>query len=116
MNGRAKVSGSPPWEPAAKPDGELPWAATPAPAATPFGTAPQRPGPAAGSLWDAAAASARAAAPGPAQSPAAPAADRADDAGAGSPEDADPAGDPMQVWGQAETTETFPAISEDGES
>jgi serine protease len=28
---RAKVTGAPPWEPAAKPDSELPWAATPSP-------------------------------------------------------------------------------------
>ena len=117
LNGRAQVSGHPPWEPAAKPDGELPWAAAPAPpAATPFGTASPRPGPAAGSLWDAAAASARAAALGSAQSPAAGAADLPEDAAAGSSQDADPASDPMYGWSQTETTETFPAIGEDDES
>jgi len=114
LNGRAKVSGRPPWEPAAKPDGELPWVAAPAPpTATPLGAAPHRPRPA-GSLWDTAAASARAAALGPAQPTAAAAAGRAEDAGARSPEDAGPAGESMYVWGQTETTtEAFPAISED---
>ncbi len=85
-------------------------------AATPFGTASPRPGPAAGSLWDAAAASARAAALGSAQSPAAGAADLPEDAAAGSSQDADPASDPMYGWSQTETTETFPAIGEDDES
>jgi len=117
VNGRAKVSGNPPWEPAAKPDSELPWAAAPAPpVATPFGT-PQRQGPPAGSLWDAAAASARATPrPGAAQPLMSPeAAARVTEAGEADAAAAeDPASDPMHVWG--ETTETFPAVGEDSES
>ena len=121
VNGRAKVSGNPPWEPAAKPDSELPWAAAPAPPAatpfaTPFGT-PHRQGPPGGSLWDAAAASARATSrPGAAQPLMSPeAAARVTEAGeGGTAAAADPAGDPMHVWG--ETTETFPAVGEDSES
>ena len=109
INGRAKVSGNPPWEPAAKPESELPWAAVPAPpAATPFGAASPRPVPSAGSLWDAAGAADRA------QPAAAPDAAGAEEAGAGNG-GGDPADDPMSVWSQAETTETFPAIGEDTE-
>ncbi len=64
--------------------------------------------PSAGSLWDAAAAGDRV-------QPAAPDAAGAEDAGAGNGGGADPADDPMSVWSQAETTETFPAIGEDAE-
>jgi hypothetical protein len=104
-NGRAVVSGSPPWEPAAKPDSELPWATAPAPpAATPFGSAPPRPG-RPGSLWDTAAAGGGAA---PAE-PVPPGAGRAADLG----EDADPGSGPMSLWEQAESTESFPVVGED---
>ncbi len=114
VNGRARVSGSPPWEPAARPDSELPWAAAPAPPiATPFGAAQPRHVPPAGSLWDTAAASARAAVPGPGPAPA-PDAGGAPDAGEGSgAEDAEPASGPMSLWSPAETTETFPVIHRD---
>jgi len=116
LNSRAKVSGSPPWEPAAKPDGELPWVAVPVPPApTPSGPAAQRPRPA-GSLWDTAAASARQAAVGPAQPAAEAAAARAGEAGPGSAKGEDPASEPTYVWGQTETTETFPAIGGDERS
>jgi hypothetical protein len=113
VNGRAKVSGSPPWAPAAKPDSELPWAAAPAPpTATPFGALPQRQAPAGGSLWDAAAGGDRAATPRPAPGP------DADDIWAGSnAKDSEPApaSDQMYGWNPAETTETFPAIPADDE-
>jgi hypothetical protein len=116
VNGRARVSGSPPWEPAAKPDSELPWATAPAPPiATPFGAVQPRHAPSAGSLWDAAAANARAAMPGPGPAPA-PDADRAADAGEGSgTEDTDTASEPMSLWSPAETTETFPVIPGDAD-
>ena len=114
VNGRARVSGSPPWEPAVKPEGELPWAAVPPPAATPFGATPPRPVPPS-SLWDAAGgreqAAARAAEPG--------ASGRTEAATAGTGGGTDPADDPMAVWGQAETTETtetLPAIGADDEA
>ncbi len=117
MSGRAKVSGSPPWEPAAKPDSELPWAAVPAPpASNPSWAPPQPPMPSAGSLWDAAAISGRAAPPSPARRPgAADAGPAPDTAAGGSAAAADPADDPMSIWNQAETTETFPAIGADDE-
>ncbi len=102
-NGRAVVSGSPPWEPAAKPDSELPWATAPAPpGATPFGPLPKPSRP--GSLWDTAAASggAEAAEPGP------PGAGRAADAGGEAP-----GSGPMSPWDQTEATESFPAVGED---
>lgn len=112
INGRARVSGSPPWEPAAKPDSELPWAAVPAPpAATPFGTALPRPVPSAGSAWDTAAAGGRAQPAAPADGTGTGTGTGTADAGADSG-GADPADDPMSVWNQTETTETFPVIGE----
>jgi len=59
---RPKVSGRPPWEPAPKPDSELPWTAGPASPPAPVPAAPQlpappparpnRPEPAGDSAWD----------------------------------------------------------------
>ncbi len=117
-HGRARVSGSPPWEPASKPDSELPWAAPPAPSsATPFGAGPQRLVPPAGSLWDAAAAAGRSrpGAPGP---PAVPGPGTEDVWEVSMPGSTDPrpASDSMYVWNPAETTETFPAVPTDGEA
>jgi hypothetical protein len=120
--GRARVSGTPPWEPASKPDSELPWAAVPAPSSSPFGAAPQRLVPPAGSLWDVAAAGHAAAddrlpAPGPAAPPA-PGPGTGDVWEVSKPGAADPqpASDSMYVWNPAETTETFPAVAKDDEA
>lgn len=125
--GRARVSGTPPWEPASKPDSELPWAAVPAPSSSPFGAAPQRLVPPAGSLWDVAAAghatagqataADRLPAPRPAATPA-PGSGTGDVGEVSKPGAADrqPASDSMYVWNPAETTETFPAVAKDDEA
>ena len=141
---RARVSGNPPWEPASKPDSELPWAAVPAPSSSPFGAAPPRLVPPAGSLWDVAVAGHAAAGPaatghiaaghaatghaapadrtpalGPAAPPApAPGPGTGDVWEASRPGAADPqpASDSMYVWNPAETTETFPAVARDDEA
>jgi subtilisin family serine protease len=102
-----KVSGTPPWEPAPKPDTELPWAASPAPGlsrraapmmpaapATP-GTAQNLPAPAAGSLW-------------------APAEPAQDDGGDGAGERQEPGSRPIYVWNPSASTETFPKVPRDG--
>ena len=118
-HGRARVSGSPPWEPASKPDSELPWAAVPAPSsATPFGAAPQRLVPPAGSLWDAAAAAGRNRPGAPGQPAPVPGPGTEDVWEVSMPGSTDPqpASDSMYVWNPAETTETFPAIPPDGEA
>jgi hypothetical protein len=113
---RARVSGRPPWEPAAKPDSELPWGIVPAPA-NPFGAAQQRHVPPARSLWDAAgermAAPSPAQAPGPVSEPDTPNVWHGSNA---SDLDPEPASGPMYVWNPAETTETFPAIPTDDEA
>ena len=86
-----KISGSPPWEPAVKPDGELPWANVPAPQPI-SGREPRLPpDPAPRSVWDVAA-------PAPAEA-------AADDAG-----DAGDAVDADDGWNPGAATETFPAI------
>ena len=47
-----RVSGAPPWEPAAQPNSELPWAAVPGPPADPAGTRPAvADSPASDSIW-----------------------------------------------------------------
>jgi subtilisin family serine protease len=106
-----KVSGTPPWEPAAKPDTELPWATSPppplpkrAPMPLPAPAAPAAPAasaaPEAESLW------ARAA-----TGPAAPAAENGKAEPGG--EVAEPGIRPIYVWNpgaSTETFETFPSV------
>jgi hypothetical protein len=94
-----KVSGTPPWEPAPKPDTELPWAAAPPPALprrvpVPL---PAPSAPAAESLW----ARAAAAAPAPATENG-----KAD----GASEAAEPGIRPIYVWNPGANTETFDAF------
>jgi len=93
-----KVSGSPPWEPAAKPDTELPWAASPAPLprrtpvplpAAPVGTPD--------SIWSK-----------PADSQPAPAAEPAP--AEGDDDGAQPGLRPIYVWNPSASTETFPSV------
>jgi hypothetical protein len=134
----AKLSGSPPWEPASKPDSELPWTAS-LPGAPP--TALSRPGPAPAGTGPAAPGSAPAG--GPATDEAAwifrrPAAGRpepADDApepagpaqnglppgesgraGEGGPADGngEPDSGPIYVWNPNASTESFPIVPRDG--
>ena len=101
-----RVSGSPPWEPAAKPEGELPWANSPAPAAlTRRGT---HAAPPTSSIW-------AAATPGT-HAPDAKG-DRADDLAADDVTGyhrAESGGRPIYVWNPSETTETFPQVPGDG--
>jgi hypothetical protein len=114
-----KVSGTPPWEPAPKPDTELPWVTSPPPAlarrtpmmpagpAVPAGSAtsagPQNmPAPTSGSLWDIAEAVP------PAQSSV------AGQAGDDEPEPG--SSRPIYVWNPSANTETFPKLPRDGGS
>ena len=96
-----KVSGTPPWEPAPKPDTELPWAASPPPALPRRAPVPL-PAPAAApaeSLWARAAAST------------APAAENGKADGAvgavGAADAAEPGIRPIYVWNPGANTETF---------
>jgi hypothetical protein len=93
-----KVSGSPPWEPAAKPDTELPWAASPAPLPrrTPV-PLPAAPANTADSIWSK-----------PADSRPAPADETA--AADGSENGAQPSLRPIYVWNPSANTETFPSV------
>jgi subtilisin family serine protease len=95
-----RVSGSPPWEPAAKPEGELPWTSSPAPAAL------NRRGthavPPTSSLW-------AAATPGP------HAPDAAGDAADENGPEAEQGGRPIYVWNPGATTDTFPQVPRDGQ-
>jgi subtilase family protein len=93
-----KVSGAPPWEPAAKPDTELPWAASPAPLPrrTPV-PLPAAPASTADSVWSKPADSRPAAADEPA------AADGGDNG-------AQPSLRPIYVWNPSANTETFPSV------
>ena len=97
-----KVSGTPPWEPAPKPDTELPWAATPAPLPrrTPV-PLPAAPVGMADSIWNK-----------PADSRPAPAAETA------VAEDGDngdqPSPRPIYVWNPSASTETFPSVPSRG--
>lgn len=90
-----RVSGSPPWEPAAKPQGELPWTNSPAPAA--LNRRGAHAAPPTSSVWAAA-------------TPGAHAPDAPDENGA----EAEPDGRPIYVWNPSETTETFPQVPRDG--
>jgi hypothetical protein len=92
----AKVSGTPPWEPAPKPDTELPWAASPPPALPRRAPVPlpAPSAPAAESLWARAAAGA-----------AVPATENGK---ADAPSDAaEPGIRPIYVWNPGANTETF---------
>jgi hypothetical protein len=142
VHGRAKVSGSPPWEPAPKPDSELPWATAPAPPpATSFIAPPHRNVQPARSLWDVAASGGRTEPPGPVPQPAPEPevmdvwqVSRPSKAGPGteppgpapqpqvmdvwqvnraSKAGPEPASSPTYGWNPVETTETFPAVRED---
>jgi hypothetical protein len=100
----AKVSGTPPWEPAPKPDTELPWAASPPPALPRRAPVPL-PAPAtapAESLWARAAASPAPAAENGMGDGAAGAVGAAGAAGA-----AEPGIRPIYVWNPGANTETF---------
>jgi hypothetical protein len=98
------VSGTPPWEPAPKPDTELPWATSPPaplPKRTPMApaapAAPQNLAAAAGgSLWD----RVDGGAPDPQAGP----------AGEGS----DTGSRPIYVWNPSANTDTFPRVPRDG--
>jgi hypothetical protein len=99
-----RVSGSPPWDPAPKPEGELPWANAPAP------TVPGRRGaahaaPPTSSIWAAA-------------TPGAPGPDAGDDRAAehAADDSAEPGGKPIYVWNPGATTDTFPQVPRDGGS
>jgi hypothetical protein len=98
----AKVSGSPPWEPAPKPEGELPWVKTPAPAA--LNRRGTHAAPPTSSVWAAA-------------SPGSPALD-ATGPGSGDPgADDDSVGTgsrPIYVWNPVDTTENFPQVPRGG--
>jgi len=94
-----KVSGAPPWEPAAKPDTELPWAASPAPlprrTPVPLPAAPAGP---ADSIWSKPPDSR------PAHAAEITAAAEGDDNGA------QPSLRPIYVWNPSANTETFPSV------
>jgi subtilisin family serine protease len=107
-----KVSGTPPWEAAPKPDTELPWTTSPPPAlarrspmmpAGPVGSAASAGSqnmPAPASLWDIAGAA------GPGQPSA---------AGLAADEEPEPgASRPIYVWNPSANTETFPKLPRDG--
>lgn len=131
-----KVSGAPPWEPAAKPDSELPWATAPAPHAAarmPRPAAPRPAGPrpaaaevaldsawsaapappenSADSIWDSAARNAGGAGTQGRN------ADAGGDAGTGAAADPDTGqdlgGQPIYMWNPAAPTDTFPAVRPD---
>jgi hypothetical protein len=100
----AKVSGTPPWEPAPKPDTELPWAASPPPALPRRAPVPL-PAPAAApaeSLWARAAASPAPATENGKADGAVGAAGAVGTAGA-----AEPGIRPIYVWNPGANTETF---------
>jgi subtilisin family serine protease len=90
-----RVSGSPPWEPAARPEGELPWTNSPAPAAL------NRRGPHAApptsSVWAAA-------------TPGAHAPDLAGDEADRTGAEAEAGGRPIYVWNPSESTDSFPQV------
>jgi len=115
-----RVSGTPPWEPAPRPDTELPWATSPppalgrrtpmmpAPSAGPVGPAPpaasagpqHTPEPMSGSLWDI-----------PDTAPAAQPAGVSQ----GMDEEAEPGvSRPIYVWNPSANTEAFPKLPRDG--
>jgi hypothetical protein len=109
----AKVSGSPPWEPAAKPDTELPWAASPAPLPrrTPI-PLPAAPASAADSIWSKSAESRPAAT---AETPAAaPTAAAAAPAAEGGDTGTQPSLRPIYVWNPSASTDSFPSVPAPG--
>jgi len=106
---RARVSGNPPWEPAAKPDSELPWTAVPAPPSNTSGGTGERHVQLGGTVWETAAAGDRAAAPVPAGTAAPEEAGLPADAWATGNAAPDPASDPIYVWKPAEPADAFPA-------
>jgi hypothetical protein len=94
-NARPKVTGTPPWEPAPKPDSELPWATSPAPTGTGRRAAPVQnlSAPPDESIWT--------------------------QAGEGAQEAGDDQGDgdasrPIYVWNPSANTETFPSVPREG--
>lgn len=94
------VSGSPPWEPAPKPEGEVPWASSPAPAAR--GRHGAHAAPATSSVWAAAAATG------------AQGAETHGEQAGDSDDGTETGGRPIYVWNPSETTETFPQVPRDG--
>jgi subtilisin family serine protease len=127
-----KVSGTPPWEPAPKPDTELPWATSPPPALprrTPMmpappaapgapATAPGSPGAPAtapGSLWDVAAPAGKAGGVGGAGAigvGAGGAGEGGGDQAAG--DDSESGSRPIYVWNPSANTEALPKVPRDG--
>ncbi len=98
----AKVSGSPPWEPAVKPDTELPWPSGPAPEAGSGRGSENLPRPGSRSVWDLAQHHAGASAT---DSPGA--------AGGAGGKSGDDAEGQIYVWNPGATTETFPSMPGD---
>ena len=106
----AKVSGSPPWEPAVKPDSELPWAKVPAPQAITGRRTANLLRPSSRPAGDSAAAGG-----GPSGS------GHPNEAEAGSGRSAGAAGEdhsadadaPIYIWNPGATTETFPSVPRD---
>ena len=90
-----RVSGAPPWEPAARPEGELPWTSNPAPAG--LSRRGTHAAPPTSSVWAAA------------HAPDA-AGEGADESGA----EGEPGGRPIYVWNPTATTDTFPRVPNDG--
>jgi hypothetical protein len=103
-----KVSGAPPWEPAVKPDSELPWASAPAPQPS-HGRGSEnlhrRPG--SRSVWDTAHQDAGVSATD------SPSAASATAGGTGSAPGDDGAEGQIYVWNPGATTETFPFVPHD---
>jgi len=94
-----RVSGSPPWEPAAKPEGELPWTNSPAPAA--LSRRGTHAAPPTSSVWAAATAGVH---------PPDAAGEGADESGA----EAETGGRPIYVWNPTASTDTFPQVPSEG--
>jgi subtilisin family serine protease len=105
-----KVSGAPPWEPAQKPEGELPW--TNASASGALTRRGAHAVPPTSSLWAAATPTAPAPSPQDAPSPPETFADRGgEDAGLHeADDDAAADGRPIYVWNPGASTETFPQV------
>jgi hypothetical protein len=106
---RARVSGNPPWEPAAKPDSELPWTAVPAPPSATSGGTGERHVQLGGSVWETAATGGRGGAPIPAGAALPEEPGRHGDPWATANAAPDPASEPIYVWNPAEPPGGFPA-------
>jgi hypothetical protein len=102
----AKVSGSPPWEPAVKPDSELPWTSAPAPQPGGGRDTPARERAASRSVWDTAA-------HGPGAGRAGQAGGTANRAARGGEAADDDADAQIYVWNPGATTEAFPTVPRD---